>query len=1120
MANHTLNTVLRHLHEFAASPGSGELTDRQLLARFAAQRDEAAFAALIRRHGPLVLGVCGRMLPRPEDAEDAFQATFLVLARKAGSGFWQESVGNWLYGVAWRLSRKARAAEVRRQARERQAAQRPATESPPEVVRRELRSVLDEELQTLPERYRAPLLLCYLQGETRDEAARHLGWSLGTFKRRLERGRDLLRRRLIRRGWDLAVALPAAVLASSATSVVRAASIARAAAAFADHAAVGPSFAAKAAALAEATLRGCLTARLKAAAVLALTVAVLASGAGLVVRHVRTVQASEPGPEKAARLEGTAAASPTPVAAAPARSDLFGDPLPPSALVRMGTVRSRHGGGVAALAFAPDQKTLASGGQDNAVRVWDIVTGKEIHQFEPARGPSASFAWVELVALSPDGQRLAAGCGNGETAIVVWDLATGKEVLRRPGQGSIMGLAFLPDGKGLVSGASNGSISLWDLTTGKVRQPFEGHPGGLRCLALSADGRLLASGGDDNAVCLWDVATGKKLQTLRGNGGMVVSLAYSPDGNTLASGYWDRILRLWEVGTGKPLRECKGHFSAVSALAFFADGQTLASGSWDGSVRLWEVNSGKEVRQFMGHYGPVPAVAVSRDGNTVASGGWDATVRLWSVATGRELRPSSGHQHAIMSVAVSPDGRTLATAGQTMSSASGDGQVRLWDLATGKELRQLRAPVPSALGSLVFTPDGKTLFSGQSTIHTWNVATGKPLSRFRPDQGGIPLVLSPDGNILAAGGFDGTITLLDPASGKKLRQVKPHKDAVRAITFSPDGKLLASGSQDRTGTIVLWDAATGKEVRRLEAVNNFIMSLAFAPDGQMLASAGFNTRNYTDSPVQFWNVATGKEVRRLKTAGMSVIVLAPDGKTLATASGDHAVVLWEVATGQERRRFVGHQGTVWSIAFTPDGRRLTSGSSDTTALVWDVAGLLGDQRSLATAPTAGDLEALWADLAGDDAGRAHRAIWRMALAPRQAVPFLEGHLRPQTQADAGQVERLLADLNSPSFAVRKKATAALESLGEATGPALRAALRDQRSLEVRQRLEQLVDRFEPQKSPARFRELRAVEVLEQAGTSQARQVLKSLAGGVPEARLTREARASLERLGKRTPAAP
>jgi C-terminal peptidase prc len=286
MASHPLRAVVRYLSA-AGGPGV-DPTDRQLLERFAATRDEGAFAALVGRHGRLVWGVCRRALRHAQDAEDAFQATFLVLARRAASVRWRDSVANWLYGTASRVAAELRTRNARDRARlERH---RRAQEPLPDAAARELCAALDEELTRLPEQYRAPLLLCYFEGRTSDQAARQLGWSLRTLERRLAQGRELLRGRLTRRG----LTLPAALLTATFSGEALPADLAAAttAAAVSPGAASGP-----AAALAAATSKGMTMGQFKS-----ITLAVLlAVGGGFAFLNAdppastRAGKADEPG---------------------------------------------------------------------------------------------------------------------------------------------------------------------------------------------------------------------------------------------------------------------------------------------------------------------------------------------------------------------------------------------------------------------------------------------------------------------------------------------------------------------------------------------------------------------------------------------------------------------------------------------------------------------------------------------------------------------------------------------------------------------------------------------------------------------------------------------------------
>src|SRR6516164_2998681 len=198
--------ILRAVRNLAQKHDDGA-SDRELLARFVAQRDQDAFTTLVRRHGPMVMGVGLRVMHHHQDAEDVCQATFLLLARKAKTTAWRDTIANWLYEVAHNLARKARDAASRRSVHENRAPVKAPTDALGEITLRDLKAVLDEELTRLPKKYRAPILLCCLEGKARDEAARCLGWKLTVVKDRLQQGRERLRRRLARRGLALGTAL-------------------------------------------------------------------------------------------------------------------------------------------------------------------------------------------------------------------------------------------------------------------------------------------------------------------------------------------------------------------------------------------------------------------------------------------------------------------------------------------------------------------------------------------------------------------------------------------------------------------------------------------------------------------------------------------------------------------------------------------------------------------------------------------------------------------------------------------------------------------------------------------------------------------------------------------------
>jgi WD40 repeat protein len=529
---------------------------------------------------------------------------------------------------------------------------------------------------------------------------------------------------------------------------------------------------------------------------------------------------------------------------------------------------------------------------------------------------------VNSVAFSPDGKTLASG--GGDNTVKLWEVSTGTELRTLKGHsGAVFSVAFSPDRKTLASGGGDNTVKLWEVATGTELRTLKGHSLSIFSVAFSPDGNTLASGSWDKTVKLWDVSTGEELRTLKGHSDSVGSVTFSPDGKTVASGGEDHTIKLWDVTSGTELRTLTGHFSVVFSVAFSPDGKTLASGSGDKTVKLWEVSTGTELRTLKGHSGWVDSVAFSPDGKTLASGSDDQTIKLWEVSTGTELRTLKGHSNSVVSVAFSPDGKTLA-------SGSVD-TVKLWDVSTATELHTLKGDF-ILVRSVAFSPDGKTLASGMvdGTVKLWDVSTGTDLHTLKGHSDQVESVaFSPDGKILASGSLDHTIKLWDVSTGAELRTFKGHSDQVESVAFSPDGKTLASGSMD---TVKLWDVSTATELHTLKGDFILVRSVAFSPDGKTLATGSW------DDTVRLWAVSTGTELRALEGHSGLVfsVAFSPDGKTLASGSDDNTVKLWDVSTGTELRTLKGHSSYVTSVAFSLNNKYLVSGSRDTTIKVWEV----------------------------------------------------------------------------------------------------------------------------------------------------------------------------------------
>jgi RNA polymerase sigma factor (sigma-70 family) len=1112
MVNEQGTTLLRHVRRLMSQQEALQLSDHALLERFITDRDEAAFRALVERHGPMVLRVCRGVLHDAHAAEDAFQTTFLVLVRRAASISTRDLLPNWLFGVAYRVARRVRSEAAKRQGHAAPLERRDSAEPPSEAAARELCAILDEELHRLPGRYRAAFLLCYVEGRTRDQAACQLGWSVRSLHRQLERGRNLLRARLTRRGVTLSAALLAQALARGTT----AAPVQSLLASTTVRAALAATAGASAPAAADLTpvVEGVLAAmpavKAKALKVFLLALAVLAAGVSWLVRP-----GSPAGhPQGKREAGGLALERWKPAGGVPPQADRHGDPLPPGVLARLGTARFRQGSPISALSLSPDGKLLASVGGYATVHLWDAATGREVRHFA-APGRAAP---LHGVTFAPGGRTLAA-CG--EFGAALWDVATGR-LVHPLGARMAACVAFSPDGAVVATGGGAGAVDLWDAAKGKHLGSLQGHQTlgrrlGVKALAFSPDGRLLASGGHDRQIILWDVAARRQRRGFRGHGRAVTCVAFSLDGKVLSSGGEDRTICLWDVATGTALRRLKGHQGAVRSLAFAPGGKLLASASGDfegkredGALRVWDVGTGREVGRPRVRPGGVAAVAFTPDGRTLISA-CGPSIRLWDVVTGQELNPSRGHRQGIHAVAFSPGGKVVATGGM-------DGTIRVWHAATGAEQRELVVGRNAAVDALAFAPGGKVLASGSrdGAIRLWDPASGAELKCLVGHEGEVTVAFAPDGKVLASGGRGGTILLWDAATGKEIRQLEGAEERVKSLAFSPDGKMLASaGLRESFGEgaasdlpVRLWDVATGRELRRLRGHEGvYVTAVAFSPDGRRLASAGW------DRTIRLWGVVSGKELYRFQDNRVPVNALAfsRDGRSLASCGiGD--VCLWEVATGQPRRRLKGHYGGATSLAFSPDGRLLASGSGDTTALVWRVPDVPAGGAGKTGDPAPGDLERLWAALGDGDAAHAYEAVRALVACSDKAVPFLAQRLRP-ISTPPRQVGELIATLGHDRFAAREQAMAELEALGRQAEAAARAALAKPAAPEVRRRLQQLLERLSgPPGKPTTLQPLRAIEVLEHVGTAGAVRVLEALAGGAPEARITREARASLRRL--------
>jgi WD40 repeat protein len=800
--------------------------------------------------------------------------------------------------------------------------------------------------------------------------------------------------------------------------------------------------------------------------------------------------------------------------------DHEGFPLPAEAIARVGSARFRGDFPICQIAYSLDDKQILCATGD-VLEYWDAATGK------PLRTIPLKVHWQlpGAVVFQPDGKVLVF---ETETTCKCLDVQSGKTVWTKQlkpasklHSANIRSVRFSPKAKSFALFELQENVRVFDLSDGKERWLIDLKIGPT---GRSEWGQKIAVTSDEKTVL---VSTGQKLiHTLDASTGerkflielpeICDHIELSPDGSDLlCRGPWRMLVRDWAgkkevIKMGQPMYR---HHSYGPATVFSPDGRWLAFADEPRSVFLFNTATGKEVFKLAATY--TTHLAFSQDSKRFVT---DSPVRQWDVATGKPLSASAD---PLMSIrGFTDNGKHLLINANPYWAD----RYSIVDWKTGKlveEFAKVEAEIHSRVamslegGFLAFIQNWKN-----REILLVEARTGKELRRLSNEATNVEWYQFA-GKRLLTGSKDKVIRVWDAAEPKPLLELRELPANGFQCNSSRDGRLLAVTSEP--DGVQVWDLTSGKRLMSVATRGSYDFPPRFSHDGRLVVCVAASSFAARPHEVTLIDVATGKEkrvipmdklVRGIFTDGPH-IDLSANHRTLATIHADPSELrLWEVVSGKERHRFEGHKDGISGIGFSPDGSLLAASSDDAPIFIWDVYGKHAAKPQLPEKWSDDDEKRLINTLAGDDGVAAFQTIRRLIRNPGPAVSLLAKHITPAAPIDAKRVARSIAALDSDDFAERDRAYAELEKNADGIQGIVETALKNKPALETKRRLESLLVKAE-NATPEYLRQTRALEALEQIATPDAVRLLESLAKGAPAARLTREARESLERIRKR-----
>jgi WD40 repeat protein len=563
------------------------------------------------------------------------------------------------------------------------------------------------------------------------------------------------------------------------------------------------------------------------------------------------------------------------------------------------------------LAIHPSGSLIVIVGEDGSAKILKRADGSVVHTLEGHSGT------VNGVAFNRAGSQLATICADN--IVRVFDVSSGKVLHETtPAKSPLTSVMFSADGKDIIVGSERGDVLAYALAEPFRFRSLSKRPEAVRAMATTSNGSLIAYAGDGRQLWIRD-STNEKTTKAADFDAAVTAVAISANNSTIAVGLATGGVATFNATDFKPVGQLVGHVSPVQRLVFNTTGTHLVSAAADGIVRLWDLKAEAIAQSFSGSDSPIKDVAFQSDNKSIVTVHVDGKVRVETFTAQLVHRADDRRVNDL----------SLASNGSQYATAGADGIVKLWNASNSSPTRSFSGFEGPAL-CVCLSPDNRQIAAGGSdkTIHTWNVSNSAGHFRFDVPTAPHRVEYSPDSTRLITALTDGTLQCFDPTPLNPQPAEPPGRDAsqilighagnVADISWTPDSQTLRTSGADMT--LREWSIASPKEKATLNGHSLQIYSVVYSPDGETLASAS------ADKTVRLWDLATGKAIRTLATFAAPVygLTFSSDGKQIAIAGADNSVRLLDASNGREIRQFTGPQHPIYSVGFSPDDQKIAA----------------------------------------------------------------------------------------------------------------------------------------------------------------------------------------------------